>query len=222
MWLARLQFVMVSLRFTALLGMLLLHCATSLKTIEEEMALYKYLKRALVTDTNIYVLQKRFYPFDGVADDVMQIFICQDEFTVNTITAAMNDSQDPAFAYNQACDCFVRQYSLYHKCEPSDSSNPCMGDYDLFDLSALYSSSFYVRDFLDDIATFDATFFTILVYFASDPNLHGSNFIYKSYDGSDHYYRTISLNLDYLPTNPSNVELSNTLSSLLTWVSLNY
>ena len=66
----------------------------------------------------------------------------------------------------------------------------------------------------------DPTFYTLVVHFISDPILNVDvhpNFL----DGMDHK-RTIDLSIDYLPTNPSNNELLDTLSALLMWVSLFY
>ena len=197
------------------LSLLFLHSATG--SVEEDVALYKSLERALVTDTNIFILQEKFYPSDAIADDVIQIFICQESFTVKSIPDAENETEG-AFIYNEACDCYVRQSDQYwNKCKPSNSNdlyNPCNGYYDLMDLSVLDTSKYlsvYMNDLIDFVTTFDPTFYTLVDNFISDPILY--------FDGMD-YERKIDLSIDYLPTNPSNDELLDTLSALLMWVSL--
>ena len=198
------------------LSLLFLHSATG--SIEEDVALYKSLERALVTDTNILILQEKFYPFDVIADEVIQIFICQESFTVKSIPDAENETEG-AFIYNEACDCYVRQSDQYWgNCKPSNSDdyyNPCNGYYDLMDLSVLDTSKYlsvYMKDFIDFVTAFDPTFYTLVDNFSSDPMLNGVNF-----GGNE---RKIDLSIDYLPTNPSNDELLDTLSALLMWVSL--
>ena len=131
------------------INLLFLHSATG--SVEEDLALYKSLEKVLVTDTNIFILQERFYPPDAMADDVIQIFICEENFTVKSIPDAENKT-DGAFTYNEACDCYVRQHDQWDNCKPSksyDFNNPCNGHYDLMNLSALGTSkylSLYMRD----------------------------------------------------------------------------
>ena len=69
----------------------------------------------------------------------------------------------------------------------------------------------------------DLTFYTLVVHFISDPMLNFVNFDVhlNFFNGMDHE-KTIDLSIDYLPTNPSNDELLDTLSALLMWVSLFY
>ena len=200
------------------LSLLFLHPATG--TVEEDVALYKSLERALVTDTNIFILQEKFYPSEAIADDVIQIFICQENFTVKSIPDAENKTEG-VFIYNEACDCYVRQHDQYwDNCKTSnysDFTNPCNGYYDSMDLSALDTSNYlsvYMGGLIETITTFDPTFYTLVDNFISDPMLNGVYF------GGMDYGRTIDLSIDYLPTNPSNDELLDTLSALLMWVSL--
>ena len=197
------------------LSLLFLHSATG--TVKEDVALYNSLERALVTDTNIFILQKIFYPSDAIADGVMQIFICENKFTVKSIPDAENNTEG-AFIYNEACDCYVRQHDEYwDNCKPSHY--PCSGYYDLMGLSALDTSKYlsvYMRDLIDIVTAFDPTFYTLVDNFISDPMLNGVYF------GGMDYERTINLSIDYLPTNPSNDDLLDTLSALLMWVSLFY
>ena len=197
------------------LSLLFLHSATG--SVEEDVALYKSLERALVTDTNIFILQEKFYPSDAIADDVIQIFICYESFTVKSIPDAENKTEG-AFIYNEACDCYVRQSDQYwNKCKPDDFNNPCNGYYDLMDLSVLDTSKYlsvYMKDLIDLVTAFDPTFYNLVDNFISDPLLNGVNF------GGMDYERKIDLSIDYLPTNPSNDELLDTLSALLMWVSL--
>ena len=195
------------------LSLLFLHSATG--SVEEDVALYKSLETALVTDTNIFILQEKLYPSDSIAD-VVQILICQESFTVKSIPDAEKKPED-AFIYNEACDCYVRKLD---KCKPSnfpEFNNPCNGFYDLMDLSVLDTSKYlsvYMRDLSGFVTVCDPTFYTLVDNFISDPMLDEVNF------GGMQYKRTIDLSIDYLPTNPSSDELLNTLSALLMWVSL--
>ena len=195
------------------LSLLFLHSATG--SVEEDVALYKSLERALVTDTNIFILQEKFYPYNAIADDVTQIFICQENFTVKSIPDAENKTEG-AFIYNEDCDCYVRQPQpdQWNKCTPSIFNYPCNGYYDLMGLSVLDTSKYlsvYMRDLIGFVTAFDPTFYTLVDHFISDNKL---NF------GGMHYEWTIDLSIDYLPTNPSNDELLDILSALLMWVSL--
>ena len=202
------------------LGLLFLHSATG--TVEEDVALYNSLERALVTDTNIFILQERFYPSDDIADKAIQIFICQENFTVKSIPDAEENNTEGAFIYNEACACYVRQHDQdWDKCKPLEYNltKPCNGYYDLLELSALDTSkylSLYMREFVSIITMFDPTFYKLVVHFISEPMPD----VRINYDMNRE--RTIDLSIDYLPTNPSNDELLDTLSTLLIWVSLFY
>ncbi len=156
----------------------------------------KALQKALLTDNNLDTLQSIFYPTRKPQDAYVEIQI---NYEVKNITSSCSSSSDSdcSFSYEYSCNCYKRT-------DVVAITSPVNNDQALF---------FYVSNFFWIIRSVDVTFFSLLNRFIVDEYL---NFV--DYSDLNTYWPKITLEINYLSTNPIRKDLHYAAEILFSWV----
>ncbi len=187
--------------------------------------MYKIIEKSLITGSNLYALQRMFYPYRSnlvTQRDQVELFICQEDLIIANVSGKIPNLLE----FNSTLGGYVKKFE--YLCAPHSESS-CLGYYDKF---IVYSKDnnhrleYYLQEIGDIIPILDITFYSTLVILSGVhvQNLSGYiNFDYYSEDKTDDY-RNISLFIsDILPGSffkNNGAEFTDILSSLLSWVSL--
>ena len=172
--------------------------------------IYKPVEKALLTESNLIILQKLLYsPHDYCK--IFKVAICGSDFGVQHIKDHYNDYEG---AFINDSYGYVRDSSEW--CSDTDDFLNCYnGEGDLFVLKTkdyTVSLANYVVDQLIVVGWTDITFANLL-FFLVGPTLPSD--CHNSIPTEQ-----ITLAIDSLPYNPTESDLLDTLSLLLTWVSV--
>ena len=157
---------------------------------------YKAIKKAFLTEENLYHIQNLIFPARWLQDSYVEIEISYDVLNISI------DRKDGAFYYNKNDKRYWR--SCYEK-------TPCT---DVIAISTTKNNAqsllYYVGKYIWIIKSVDITFFNIL-------DLFNDNIIVPDYLATDRL--EMYFVIDYLQYNPTRDHFVKALESLFCWVS---
>ena len=173
-----------------------LQVCAQIDEVNSEVVVYEALEKSLLTKNNLYLLEKIFYPSSPIQNSYV-------EFNVTFEVRNISNCSNPYYGNAFDCNSYKRNYDVV-----SIWSTHVNDQY----------LQYYVQQNFFILKSVDISFFSLLNIFVKTTTAN----IASPYESDTQSMQPIELIIEYLPNNPTELDLTNALEQLFTWVSKYY
>ncbi len=173
-----------------------LQICAEINEVNSEVVVYEALEKSLLTKYNLYLLEKIFCPSSPIQNSYV-------EFNVTFEVRNISNCSNPYYGNAFDCNSYKRNYDVV-----SIWSTHVNDQY----------LQYYVQQNFFILKSVDISFFSLLNIFVKTTTAN----IASPYESDTQSMQPIELIIEYLPNNPTELDLTNALEQLFTWVSKYY